>query len=229
MAAAPHPAYDGSVSCRPRDRRQTGGPSHRHGAGETAFLRQRLTVQRLAGAAKGKRVQTSLITEVDALSHQQVELCYHCHKCSAGCPLLPEMTFGPDRLLRMVQVGDGDRALRSRDVWLCSGCATCATRCPNDIDISAVMDALRQIAVATDVTAGERDALLFHRLFLGVVRRLGRSHEAAMLGLFKVLSRVPIYRDGPAGGGLFLRGKVPVLPRPSGAASEVRRLFDRSQ
>ncbi|HLB65081.1 MAG TPA: 4Fe-4S dicluster domain-containing protein [Anaerolineales bacterium] len=217
------------MSCRPRIGGRPGAPAIATALGRRLSFAKRLTVQRLAGAAKGKRVQTSLITEVDALSHQQVELCYHCHKCSAGCPLLPEMTFGPDRLLRMVQVGDGDRALRSRDVWLCSGCATCATRCPNDIDISAVMDALRQIAVATDVPAGERDALLFHRLFLGVVRRLGRSHEAAMLGLFKVLSRVPIYRDVPAGIGLFLRGKVPVLPRPSGAASEVRRLFERSQ
>jgi heterodisulfide reductase subunit C len=174
-------------------------------------------------------VETSLITEVDDLSGQQVELCYHCHKCTAGCPLVPEMAFGPDRLLRMVKVGDRDRALRSRDIWLCSGCATCATRCPNDIDISAVMDALRQIAVAERIPAGERDALLFHRLFLGVVRRLGRSHEAAMLGLFKVLSRVPIYRDVPAGIGLFLRGKVPILPKTSGAAREAGRLFERSQ
>jgi hypothetical protein len=49
-----------------------------------------------------------------------------------------------------------------------------------------------------------------------------------MLGLFKVLSRVPIYRDVPAGIGLLLRGKVPVLPKSSGAGAEVQRLFDRS-
>lgn len=228
MTALPLRAYDGSVSCR-RIVRQTGGPSHPCRAGDAVFLRQRLTVGARFGTAKGKRVETSLISEVDALSGQQVELCYHCHKCTAGCPVVTEMAYGPDRLLRMVKLGARDEVLRSRDVWLCSGCATCATRCPNDIDISAVMDALRQIGIADGVPAGERDALLFHRLFLGVVRRLGRSHEAAMLGLFKVLSRVPIYRDVPAGIGLFLRGKVPVLPKRSGAAREVRRLFDRSQ
>jgi L-lactate utilization protein LutB len=134
------------------------------------------------------------------------------------------MAYGPDRLLRMVKLGARGEVLRSRDVWLCSGCATCATRCPNDIDISAVMDALRQIGIADGVPAGERDALLFHRLFLGACAGM-----TAMLGLFKVLSRVPIYRDVPAGIGLFLRGKVPVLPKRSGAAREVRRLFDRSQ
>jgi heterodisulfide reductase subunit C len=181
-----------------------------------------------AGTAKGKRVETSLISEVDALSRQRVELCYHCHKCTAGCPVVSEMTYGPDRLIRMVKTGARDEAIRSRDIWLCSGCSTCVTRCPNDVDISAVMDALRQMAVAAGVPAGERDALLFHKLFLGVVQRLGRSHEAFMLGLFKILSRVPIYRDVPAGIGLFLRGKVPVLPKSSGAGAEVQRLFDRS-
>jgi hypothetical protein len=91
------------------------------------------------------------------------------------------------------------------------------------------MDALRQVAVAEGMPAGERDALLFHRIFLGVLQRLGRSHEAFMLGLFKVLSHVPIYRDVPAGIGLFMRGKVPILPESTSAAAEVKQIFERSQ
>jgi heterodisulfide reductase subunit C len=173
-------------------------------------------------------VEANLITEVDRLSGQKVELCYHCHKCTAGCPIVGAMDYGPDLILRMVSLDQREHILRSKDIWLCSGCYTCATRCPNDIDIAAVMDALRQISVAARCPAGERDALLFHRLFLGVVKRLGRSYEAAMLGLFKVLSRVPIYRDVPAGIGLFLRGKVPILPERTEATAEVRQIFERS-
>ena len=174
-------------------------------------------------------MEPSLTTQVDTLSGQQVELCYHCHKCTAGCPVVGAMDYGPDRLLRMLTLDESEEILRSRDIWLCSGCYTCATRCPNDIDIAAVMDALRQVAVAEGIPAGERDALLFHRLFLGVLQRLGRSHEAFMLGLFKVLSHVPIYRDVPAGIGLFMRGKVPILPESTSAAAEVKQIFERSQ
>lgn len=174
-------------------------------------------------------MESDLITEVRRLSGQQVELCYHCHKCTAGCPVVGAMQYGPDRLLQMVSLGMDDPVLRSRDVWLCSGCYTCATRCPNDIDISAVMDALRQIAVARGLPAGERDALLFHRLFLGVLKRFGRSHEAFMLGLFKVLSRVPLYKDVVAGAGLFVRGKVPLLPTRTRAAADLRRIVERSR
>jgi heterodisulfide reductase subunit C len=91
------------------------------------------------------------------------------------------------------------------------------------------MDALRQLAVANGYPPGERDALLFHRLFLGVVQRLGRSHEAAMLGLFKILSHIPLFDDVGAGIGLFLRGKVPLLPERSGATAEVQQIFQRSR
>lgn len=169
-----------------------------------------------------------LAREINRLSGEQVELCYHCHKCTAGCPVLPAMTYGPDRLLRMAALNQVEEVLQSSDIWLCAGCFTCATRCPNDIDIAAVMDALRQLAVEEGYRAGEPDALLFHRLFLSVVERLGRSHEAALLGLFKILSRIPILQDMDSGIRLFLRGKVPILPERTRDVGKVRELFNRS-
>jgi heterodisulfide reductase subunit C len=176
-----------------------------------------------------KNMIANLISEVDRRSAQQVELCYHCHKCTAGCPVVDAMEFGPDRILRMIALGQHQEVLSSSDIWLCAGCYTCVTRCPNDIDIAAIMDALRQIALSEGYPVGERDALLFHRLFMGVVERLGRSHEAVMLGMFKVLSHVPFLNDMGAGVGLFLRGKVPLLPKGDGASSAVREMIKRSR
>jgi len=186
-----------------------------------------LTLELLLG--EGVCMQSDLVSEVNQLSGQQVELCYHCHKCTAGCPVVTEMTYGPDRVLRMISLGELDALLSSLDIWLCAGCYTCATRCPNDIDIAAVMDGLRQIAIRQGQSAAEPDVYLFHRLFLGVVQRLGRSHEAAMLGLFKVMSHVPLMNDMGAGVGLFLRGKVPILPKPSGDTKLIRQIFGRSE
>lgn len=170
-----------------------------------------------------------LLDEIRTLSRQEVELCYHCHKCTAGCPVVDAMQYGPDLLLRMVSLGQDEAVLKSRDIWLCVGCYICATRCPNDIDIAVTMDTLRQTSLARGYPAGERDALLFHRLFMGVVQRFGRSHEAFMLGLFKVLSKVPLMIDVPAGIGLFMRGKVPILPERLRAPTQVRQIFQRSK
>jgi len=167
----------------------------------------------------------NLTYEINRRSGEQIELCYHCHKCTAGCPVVQEMTYGPDRLLRMAALDQADEVLGSQDIWLCAGGYACATYCPNEIDIAAVMDALRQTALERGVAAGVPDALLFHRLFLGVVERLGRSHEAALLGLFKVLSHTPLMGDVGSGVQLFLRGKVPVLPERSNAGREVRHMI----
>lgn len=172
---------------------------------------------------------STLSAEVSHRSGQQVELCYHCHKCTAGCPAVTSMSYGPDRLLRMVSLDEQDPVLRSRDIWLCAGCFTCTTRCPNEIDIAAVMDALRQVAVARHYPPGVRDALLFHRLYVEVIRLLGRSYEAAILGLFKLRAQQPLMNDMGAGLKLFLRGKVPLLPEGTKTGREVRKLFERSQ
>jgi hypothetical protein len=64
---------------------------------------------------------------------------------------------------------------------------------------------------------------------MGVVRVFGRSHEAFLLGLFKVLSRTPLMDDVPAGFGLFMRGKVPILPDRLPDTPKVRRLFKGSK
>jgi heterodisulfide reductase subunit D len=90
-------------------------------------------------------VQQSLVGRVNDLSGQTVQLCYHCHKCTAGCPAALSMEYGPDRILRMIQLGQWERLMSSRDAWLCLGCEMCGAHCPNEIDINEVMIALKEI------------------------------------------------------------------------------------
>jgi hypothetical protein len=88
---------------------------------------------------------------------------------------------------------------------------------------------LRHLALEGGYRAKESDVLLFHRLFMGAVKTLGRSHELVVLGLFKVLSHVPLLNDMGAGLGLFRRGKVPILPQTLRPAAGVRRMLKRSK
>ena len=41
--------------------------------------------------------------------------------------------------MRAVQMGLKDEALKNRSLWLCLSCSTCSARCPNNIDVAAVM------------------------------------------------------------------------------------------
>ena len=84
---------------------------------------------------------------VNELSGQNSDACYQCGNCSSGCPLAQEMDILPSRVLRLVQLGQSDNIINSETIWICASCFQCTVRCPKGIDIQAVMDALRQIAL----------------------------------------------------------------------------------
>ena len=88
-----------------------------------------------------------LLEEVRQRSGAQVSACFQCHKCSTGCPIGPEMDFLPSQIMRLVHLGAENEVLGSRSIWLCASCEACTTRCPMAIDIAAVMDALRILAI----------------------------------------------------------------------------------
>ncbi len=164
------------------------------------------------------------IQQVNTLSEQTVELCYHCHKCTAGCPVMVEMEYGPDRVLRLIQLGEKERVLISGDIWVCASCETCGTRCPNEINIAEVMDALRAIALTEGYPAAEPNAPAFHALFNGIVGQLGRMHETSLMALF-MLKTWSLWGDVIPGIQLFLKGKIPLLPHRVDAVKDVKRIY----
>jgi heterodisulfide reductase subunit C len=166
----------------------------------------------------------TLMGQVNARAEQHVELCFHCHKCTSGCPVAEEMRYGPDQILLMVQLGPSERLLRCADIWLCAGCEACATRCPNEIDIARVMDALRQIALAQGVRVADPSSVKFHRLFLFLVEQLGRMNEAGLLGAHKVWTG-NLFGDLDSGARMILKGKIPLVPHVAKGRAQLRRLF----
>lgn len=165
----------------------------------------------------------AFFNEINLLSDQTVQLCYHCHKCTSGCPVAEDMEYGPDQILRLVQMGEKDVSLHSHDIWLCAGCETCGTRCPNEIDIARVMDALRQVALAEGVPASEPDAVKFHKIFMFVVEQLGRSWEAGSLGGLKAWTLS--LSDMDSGLVMFAKGKIPLIPHIIKDRAGVKRIF----
>jgi len=79
----------------------------------------------------------SFADQVSELSHQNVQRCFYCLRCSAGCPAAYAMDYTPAQILRLVQLGQKDTLLHSSAIWLCIGCETCGTRCPNSSTPSA--------------------------------------------------------------------------------------------
>ena len=85
--------------------------------------------------------QDDLLEELAALSGQNVFACYQCGKCTAGCPF----SFGPQQVVRCLQLGQVAEALALDTLWECAGCLTCAAACPKGVDPARLMRALRTL------------------------------------------------------------------------------------
>ena len=92
----------------------------------------------------GEQLHGDLVRRIELISGQRLLECNQCGKCSAGCPVAPAMDMLPNQVLRLAQLGLAD-VLDSQAIWVCASCFTCVTRCPKGVDLSRVMEALRQI------------------------------------------------------------------------------------
>jgi len=96
------------------------------------------------------KLDTSLVEELSELCDENVFGCYQCGTCAAGCPFVEEMDLTPDEVIRYV-ILEKEEVLNSKTIWLCSSCFTCAERCPRDINITKIMEALRQIVLRRSI------------------------------------------------------------------------------
>jgi len=97
------------------------------------------------------KTEEDVIAEIKAISGEDVRACYQCGKCTAGCPLASAMDLMPNQIIRLLQLGEHEQVLKSRTIWQCASCLTCAARCPKEVDPARVMDALRTILMRQGV------------------------------------------------------------------------------
>ncbi len=190
-----------------------------------------MTVQLVTEKGKEK-CDPAFTKEVMERSHSHLERCYQCIACSSGCPGAYQMDYPPHQLLRMVQLGLKDRVLDSNTFWICLSCETCATRCPNDIEIVLVMDALREIALK-EGRKGTTKLPLFHATFLYMVKMFGKVYELGLILVYtifsgNILKLKGLMRDAVLGIKMFMRGKLAILPPKVKGKAQIKRIFQLS-
>jgi heterodisulfide reductase subunit C len=171
---------------------------------------------------------SDFLAEVERRSATKVSACYQCHKCSTGCPVSPDMDILSSQVMRLCHLGLEDEVLESKAIWLCASCEACTTRCPQGVDIAAVMDALRIMAVERKVDLKHPKGTAFYQTFLNSVRRHGRVYELGMLAAYKIRAK-DLLSDIEKTPKLLAKGKLSLLPKKSRGAKEVQRTFKRAE
>ncbi|UCC20128.1 MAG: 4Fe-4S dicluster domain-containing protein [Promethearchaeota archaeon] len=81
------------------------------------------------------------------LGGTNITLCFACGTCTVSCPVREiDDKYNPRKIIRMIILGMRERVLKSKFIWLCSTCYICDERCPQNVQLSRIMTALKNIA-----------------------------------------------------------------------------------
>ena len=153
---------------------------------------------------------------------QNIFRCYQCVKCTAGCPLAERFDLTPNQVMRSLQLNDSS-VLNSKAIWLCASCQTCTTRCPQDIDVTGVMDELRIEARNRGIKSTVPDVQQFNWLFMLFVKWFGRVPELIFILVYKLMRGKPL-ADMGMGMRMLKKGKLTLLPHFARTPKKVKPL-----
>ena len=150
--------------------------------------------------------------------------CLHCTCCASGCPFRSAMDYAPNEIIRLAQLGFRKEVLESSTIWICVGCNTCSTQCPQGIEMPKVMDGLRQIAIQEGVTIAKPDILNFHQDVIHTISQYGRTHKLGVMIRYKT-RKWDWFSDLIVGFKMFIKGKLDVIPSKVKQIEQVQKIF----
>jgi len=182
---------------------------------------------RMSPTIKIESIGGSLATQVAERSGASPMSCYQCAKCTGGCPVASGGDLKPHELVRLVQMDQHLAVLSSRFIWECTSCQTCTTRCPQKVDIAAMIDALRGMSRSAGAVAPSTAVPVFTDLFLDAVRKHGRVNELGLMVRFKLRTR-RFFEDVDKAPMMLSKGKLPLLAREVAGKDERKAMFGRA-
>ncbi len=158
--------------------------------------------------------------------------CYQCSMCSDGCPVAYAMDYYPNQIIHLVRLGLKEKVLQSTAIWICASCETCASRCPNDIEIVHMMDVLRGESLAEGFKGPVKNISQFHKIFIEQIRKKGRIDEGSLLLSYELktgdfLSLEKLREEGGLGLEMFRKGKLKFPSRKRYADRAVKEIFKK--
>jgi heterodisulfide reductase subunit C len=118
---------------------------------------------------------------------ENIMYCFQCGTCTAACPVSPlRESFNPRRIIYMALLGMKDAVLGDEFVWYCSGCYACQERCPQGVNITYLMVAIRNIAYKEGKglqaynEIGEFDNEMRQKMGLPVIEQKGEEPDKVL-------------------------------------------------
>lgn len=167
-----------------------------------------------------------IIAEITEKSHVDVNRCYQCGTCAAGCPVSSFSDYTPRQVVKMLQTGLVEEVFKSQMIWLCVGCGNCVARCPRNLDIPHLHDTLRILSKEKGYPPAVKNVDVFNDSFLKTVEYTGRLYEAGLTMLYNM--RSGNFMSGmDVAPHMFKLGKITPFPHMIKNRGEVSRIFKK--
>jgi heterodisulfide reductase subunit C len=107
------------------------------------------TVEDAQKPVKAKRIDPKFKYEIMKMPGAgKIHLCFQCGTCTADCAIARFTEFyKPRKIARIVQLGLKNRLIGNDALWLCTTCYTCVDHCPQGVEVSSIVRALRNVSV----------------------------------------------------------------------------------
>ena len=175
----------------------------------------------------GSQGKNTFLEAVNKKSGANVLDCYQCGKCVGTCPVSQYMDFPPREIMQMIKLGLRSESYMANSHWFCLTCSACSGRCPREIDIPAVMEAIRHLAIEENYINDSKkvkEIRKFHEIFLDMIKRYGRNYELRMMAEFNIRTR-NLFKDMHLAPKALWKGKIPLGVKPLKSAKAIRRMY----
>jgi len=174
---------------------------------------------------KKEAVPEGISRRVKEISGIDINGCLQCKKCTNGCPVSGYTASSPAEIIKKLQLGAGKELLDSEIIWTCVSCSTCYSRCPMEINMAQVMDALRVLAEETGAATPDGNMPLMNKILLGTIKTFGRTYDLGAMALYKAgtasymkdMDKVPL---------ILKKGKIALLPSQGADKKTIKQIFN---
>lgn len=164
---------------------------------------------------KEKKLKDSLLLQVANIpGGESIKKCIQCGSCTGSCPVSYTMDITPREIIALFRAGDIETILSSRTIWICASCYACTVRCPQGVQVTDILYALKRLAIEQKIFPKRFPAYSLSKSFVFLANRYGRSYEPGLIlayflktNPFKLLPMVPLFLK------LLIKGRIGLFPK----------------
>ncbi|MCK4430460.1 MAG: 4Fe-4S dicluster domain-containing protein [Candidatus Aminicenantes bacterium] len=164
---------------------------------------------------KEKHLRDSLLQQIlNIPGGESIKKCIQCGCCTGSCPVSYMMDITPREIIALFRAGEIESILSSRAIWICASCYACTIRCPQGVQVTDILYALKRLAIDQKIFPKRFPVYALSESFVSLTNRFGRSYEPGLILLYflktnplKLLGLVPLFLK------LFFKGRIGLLPK----------------